>query len=157
MENKKNRSGGTQKAPEEEERHFLHKLSDCCAQHAESHTPKPVRPLTEHDEMPEKCQKDMSSLCKILPRVEDAVDKNPHPSYIPHLCDFYQSVIQGRFCPHAPLLLEWGKGGFAGMYSCIKDDVSTEEGLLNLTSYCSFIKSCREYFHCTNILPPRRL
>lgn len=106
--------------PVEAEIQFLLKLSDCCAAHAESShaAAKPLRPLTERDALPEKCQRDMASLCSILPKVEKTygVEKNPHPALLPHLCDFYQSVVQGRFCPHAPLLLEWGKGGTAGMY-----------------------------------------
>lgn len=135
MASKKSRSGGTQKAPIEAERHFLLKLSDCCAQHAESHPAKPLQPLTEQDEIPERCQREMSSLCKILPRVEDtySIDKNPHPSYLTHLCDFYQSVIQGRFCPHAPLLLDWGKNGTEGMYYRIDSAGTIERVRIHLT------------------------
>ena len=116
MASKKSRSGGPQKAPAEAERHFLLRLSECCLDHGATHSTKPVISTTECDEMPEKCQKDMGALLRILPKVEDAygLEKNPHPSYLPHLCDFYQSVIGRHFCPYAPLLFDWGKGGIAG-------------------------------------------
>lgn len=117
MASKRSSSGGTEKASDEPaEKHFLMKLSDCCALHAESHSTRPTRALTEQDEMPEKCQRDIISLSKILPKVEETygIDKEPHPSFLPHLCAFYENVVHGVFCPHAPLLLDWGKRGTEG-------------------------------------------
>ena len=129
MASKRSHPGTDNPEKEPPEKLFLMKLADCCNLHAESShaSSKPMRALTEQDEMPERCQRDIVSLSKILPRVEEtyAIDKEPHVSFLPHLCSFYESVIHGVFCPHAPLLLEWGKGGKQGLYS--KENVVTWE------------------------------
>lgn len=113
MASKRSRPGTENAEEQPPEKLFLMKLADCCNVHAKSShaSSKPTRALTEQDEMPEMCKRDIASLSKILPRVEEtyAIDKEPHVSFLPHLCSFYESVIHGVFCPHAPLLLEWGK------------------------------------------------
>jgi hypothetical protein len=38
----------------------------------------------------------------------------PEASDVAHLCDFYHSVMGGVYCPHAPHLFRWGKGGIDG-------------------------------------------
>lgn len=49
------------------------------------------------------CERSLESLRKILPKVERAYGVAAHPKAtdVRHLCDFYGSVVQRRFCPSA--------------------------------------------------------
>ena len=107
MSDRSSRAGDTQ------ERHLLLMLSECCNKHGLTHNTD-----VPHEEIPERCQRDIDALRKILPKVECmvAVEEKPHPLDVAQLCHFYQTVMNGGFCPHAPLLFEWGKNGTAGMW-----------------------------------------
>ena len=124
---------------------ILLKMSDACCKHGDYHSKKQpnCRPDPNNDEanLPQRCLKDIRALRQLLPKVEKTiqpqVDSNEaspraaktgrskaiqkegtEASDICHLCDFYESVLNGVFCPHAPHLFQWGKGGIDGK----KDD-----------------------------------
>jgi hypothetical protein len=93
------------------------KLSDACNKHAAYHQGRnnSVRADEDEENLPEKCRNDLQSLRLLLPRVEKSFQppapgkKGPEAADVAHLCDFYNSVLRGVYCPHAPHLFHWGK------------------------------------------------
>eukprot|EP00980_Cylindrotheca_fusiformis_P025542 scaffold14008_cov124-Cylindrotheca_fusiformis.AAC.10 len=91
------------------------KLADACNKHSAYHqTAKSFARLDEdEDNLPEKCRKDLVSVRALLPKVEKCFPlgqaKQCDASDVVHLCDFYERVLLGVYCPHAPALLQWGK------------------------------------------------
>ena len=86
-------------------RHLLHSSGD----------------LQTTNTLPVECTKALTILEKTLPKLERTYRANPAaPSattveHVGHICDFYQDVIRGGFCPHAPhLLLALGQGATQG-------------------------------------------
>jgi hypothetical protein len=68
--------------------------------------------LTEsEEEVPRYCQESLQSLRVIVPKVErNYPPRETSATELHHLCDFYQDVLSGGFCPHAPHLFLLGKG-----------------------------------------------
>jgi hypothetical protein len=98
-------------------------LSDNCRKHKISgnthHECNNI--LTEEwDDVPGYCQEALTALKRILPRVEhripigNNVKVSSSVSDLGHLCDFYNDVIRGGFCPHALHLFDLGKGAVEG-------------------------------------------
>jgi hypothetical protein len=92
----------------DERNEVLLRLSNACQQHQLHHTDEEHN-NDHHDDGPllsVQCQKDLQSLRKILPKVEETYQaaNTPHPIQVAHLCDFYRNVMDGTFCPHAPSL-----------------------------------------------------
>ena len=89
------------------ERPLLEQLAKACQCHRVSQH-KNVGP--RHDEeMSLACQKDLKLLTVLLPKVEAACCNDVNSmEVVGHLCDFYNDVLRGGFCPHAPSLFRWG-------------------------------------------------
>lgn len=111
---------------------LLQRLSHACQYHASHHYANNnangasvlANPDDALDDIPARCRKDLVTLGTILPKVEQATNQQPTAAEIGHLCSFYQDVLVGGYCPHAPHLFTWGKGGTEGMCGC---HGSTEE------------------------------
>jgi hypothetical protein len=91
------------------------KLADACNKHATYHqtTKNFARQDDEEENLPEKCRKDLFSVRALLPKVEKCFPPNQakqcEASDVAHLCDFYERVLRGVYCPHSPALFQWGK------------------------------------------------
>ena len=102
------------------------KLSKACKKHLDQHSDPnnpSVRALADGTKLPELCQRDIQTLKKLLPKVEKAIrpptkkgQTGPSAVDVAHLCDYYQSVIRGVFCPHAAHLFDQGQGGIEGKF-----------------------------------------
>ena len=58
------------------------------------------------------CKKDLRLLKELLPKVEATCSTDAKATdVVGHLCDFYNDVLTGGFCPHAPNLFRWGGNG----------------------------------------------
>ena len=103
---------------------LLQRLSHACQYHASHHYANNnangasvlANPDDALDDIPARCRKDLVTLGTILPKVEQATNQQPTAAEIGHLCSFYQDVLVGGYCPHAPHLFNWGKGGTEGMF-----------------------------------------
>lgn len=78
---------------------LLVQLSVACQKHRVQHHPN------GEDDHSSECQKDLKALSVVIPKVEA---EYLHSAEIAHLCDFYNDVINGGFCPHAPKLFRTG-------------------------------------------------
>eukprot|EP00526_Cylindrotheca_closterium_P015523 CAMPEP_0113604366 /NCGR_PEP_ID=MMETSP0017_2-20120614/1757_1 /TAXON_ID=2856 /ORGANISM="Cylindrotheca closterium" /LENGTH=246 /DNA_ID=CAMNT_0000512787 /DNA_START=89 /DNA_END=825 /DNA_ORIENTATION=+ /assembly_acc=CAM_ASM_000147 len=91
------------------------KLADAFNKHAEYHktTKSFVRPDEEEAKLPERCRKDLASVRALLPKLEKCFPPqqavNCDASDLAHLCNFYERVLRGVYCPHSPGLLQWGR------------------------------------------------
>jgi hypothetical protein len=57
-------------------------------------------------------KKDLRLLKELLPKVEATCSTDAKATdVVGHLCDFYNDVLTGGFCPHAPNLFRWGGNG----------------------------------------------
>ena len=66
------------------------------------------------DDVPPGCREALTSLRTVLPKVEQAYPSHHHHHAsttttttvqdLAHMCDFYNDVLSGGFCPHAPHL-----------------------------------------------------
>ena len=69
----------------------------------------------DEENIPEQCRIDLEKLRNLLPEIEKKFhpsthgEKGPAAQDIAHLCDFYNSVMQGNYCPYAPHLFHMGK------------------------------------------------
>lgn len=85
---------------------LLVSLSESCRKHsASAHASNKGLCAATVAEAPQCCQEALTSLRTILPKVEKAYP--PHKSAVQdvaHMCDFYQDVLSGGFCPNAPHL-----------------------------------------------------
>ena len=101
---------------------ILLKMSDACNKHAAYHLSRKSGHRLEgsDDSLPEKCRVDLRNLSLLLPKVEKSYkasaieQKGPASCDVVHLCEFYCSVVRGSYCPHAPQIFLWGKGGSEG-------------------------------------------
>jgi hypothetical protein len=111
-------------------------LSDNCRKHSingNTHHESNHVLSEEWDNVPLFCQEALTTLKRILPRVENRIliiennnnnNNNSNDtkmissnvSDLGHLCDFYNDVILGGFCPHALHLFDLGKGAIEGKY-----------------------------------------
>lgn len=86
-------------------------LSESCRKHsASAHESNKGLCAATVEEAPQCCQDALASLRTILPKVEKAYP--PHKTQVhdlAHMCDFYNDVLSGGFCPNAPHL-------FLGVY-----------------------------------------
>jgi hypothetical protein len=90
-----------------EERPLLEQLAEACQYHRATQHKDGAPRLDE--EMSLACQKDLKLLTELLPKVEAACCKDVNSmDVVGHLCDFYNDVLRGGFCPHAPCLFRWG-------------------------------------------------
>jgi len=83
---------------------LLVSLSESCRKHAASAHASSNKGLCV-GEAPKCCQEALASLRTILPKVEKAYP--PHKASVQdvaHMCDFYNDVLTGGFCHHAPHL-----------------------------------------------------
>lgn len=105
-------------APKSDEPSLLFELSESCARHRLRHEKNHIATdsVDEVGGVPAFCQDVINTLRKILPKVEKHyhASRNPKPEDISHICDFYEQVIEGGFCPHAPLIIKQGKHGSDG-------------------------------------------
>jgi len=85
---------------------LLVSLSESCRKHsASAHASNKGLCAQTVSEAPQCCQEALSSLRTILPKVEKAY--SPGKSAVQdvvHMCDFYNDVLSGGFCPNAPHL-----------------------------------------------------
>ena len=92
---------------------MLLQLSGSCARHRSRHEKGRIsaHPNDVEGEVPKFCQDVINTLRKVMPKVEQAyrASTNPRVEDIGHICDFFEQVIEGGFCPHAPHLLRLGK------------------------------------------------
>lgn len=69
----------------------------------------------EVENIPDQCRVDLEKLRNLLPEIEKKFqppahgERGPDAHDVAHLCDFYNSVMQGNYCPHAPHLFGTGK------------------------------------------------
>lgn len=109
---------------------FLLKLSRSCNAHATNcHKDRIARPVGLEDEVeriPDQCRADLEQLRNLLPEIEKKFQppapgqRGPEAHDVAHLCDFYNSVMQGNYCPYAPHLFDLGKSpknGEHGLFS----------------------------------------
>ena len=86
---------------------LLVSLSESCRNHsASAHACKEGLCAATVEDAPQCCQDALASLRTILPKVEKAYP--PHKTLVhdlAHMCDFYNDVLSGGFCPNAPHLL----------------------------------------------------
>lgn len=93
-----------------EERPLLELLAAACQSHRITQHKNGATKLDE--EMSPACQRDLKLLKELLPKVEATCCKDVHSlDVVGHLCDFYNDVLKGGFCPHAPNLFMWGESG----------------------------------------------
>ena len=91
------------------------KLADAFNKHAEYHmtTKSFVRPDEDEAKLPERCRKDLASVRALLPKLEKCFPPqqavNCDASDLAHLCNFYERVLRGVYCPHSPGLFQWGR------------------------------------------------
>lgn len=94
------------------------KLADGCNKHSTYHqtSKRSVRQDEDEENVPEQCRKDLISMKALLPKVEkcfQASNSNQQNQVeatdVAHLCDFYERVLRGVYCPHSPALFKWGK------------------------------------------------
>ncbi|KAL3944314.1 MAG: hypothetical protein SGBAC_001607 [Bacillariaceae sp.] len=91
------------------------KLADAFNKHAEYHktTKSFVPPDEEESKLPERCRKDLASVRALLPKLEKCFPPqqvvNCDASDLAHLCNFYERVLRGVYCPHSPGLFQWGR------------------------------------------------
>jgi len=91
------------------------KFADAFNKHAEYHkiTKNFVRPDEEEAKLPERCRKDLGSARVLLPKLEKCFPSQQaehcDASDLAHLCDFYERVLRGVYCPHSPGLFQWGR------------------------------------------------
>ena len=85
---------------------ILVSLSESCRKHsASAHESNKGLFAATVMEAPQCCQEALASLRTILPKVEKAYP--PHNTMVhdlAHMCDFYNDVLSGGFCPNAPHL-----------------------------------------------------
>jgi hypothetical protein len=110
-------------APAEDESLLL-QLSECCHRHqvslhAKKESTASVWCQDDEEQVPQGCRLAIDMLRKILPKVElksmsihraPGQKRGPPARDVAHMCDFYTSVLNGVFCPHAPHLFLLGKG-----------------------------------------------
>jgi len=92
---------------------LISQLFASCTKHRLYHD---VSGADEDNGVPDRCQSILTSLRKILPKVEEAYHskKKPRAEDVGHMCEFYVQVMEGNFCPNAPHLFRLGKGGTQG-------------------------------------------
>lgn len=96
----------------------LVKLSRSCNSHSTNcHKDRKgaVRVDDEETRIPDQCRSDLEMLRNLLPEIEKKFrppargERGPEAHDVAHLCDFYNSVMQGNYCPYAPHLFHMGK------------------------------------------------
>ncbi len=93
-----------------DERPLIELLAVACQKHQITHHKNGATSLGE--KMPQCCQKDLRLLKELLPKVEATYCTDVKATdAVAHLCDFYNDVLAGGFCPHAPNLFRWGDNG----------------------------------------------
>lgn len=97
---------------------LLTSLANCCQVHHTHHERErlPGDPVDEEEDVPSFCGDALRALSAILPKVERSIrnQARPNPDILVKLCDFYDQVTQGAFCPHAPHLFKRGKDAAEG-------------------------------------------
>lgn len=97
---------------------FLSKLAKSCQQHSANchkYGKTAVRLDTEEGPIPDQCRSDMEKLRNLLPEIEKKFrppakgERGPEAYDVANLCDFYNSAMQGTYCPYAPHLFLTGK------------------------------------------------
>ncbi len=101
----------------------LIKLSHSCNAHSNNcHRDRNivVNVDNEAEDIPEQCRVDLEKLRNLLPEIEKKFQppayggKGPEANDVAHLCDFYNSAMQGSYCPYAPHLFHRGKSPDSG-------------------------------------------
>ena len=149
------RGGGTAaKEGQQSSTGILLKMSDACCKHGDYHKKQlpnsRADPKNNEENLPQRCLKDIRALRQLLPKVEKSIqpqvdtpgwkrkrsrakslkETGADASDVSHLCDFYDTVLNGHFCPHAPHLFQWGKGGIDGKARKVGKSIF-------VTSHCS--------------------
>jgi len=106
---------------------LLVKLSRSCNSHSSNcHKDRKggvLRGAEDKDDertIPAQCRTDLEKLRNLLPEIEKKFqppgrdEKGPEAHDVAHLCDFYNSAMQGNYCPYAPHLFHMGKSGNEG-------------------------------------------
>jgi hypothetical protein len=91
-----------------EERPLLEMLAVACQKHKATHHKNQNGAAHFEDEMPQGCKRDLEFLKELIPKVEASYCKDVRSTDVANLCDFYNDVLEGGFCPHAPNLFRWG-------------------------------------------------
>lgn len=109
-------------------------LSDNCRKHqlsGQHHHHKNCYVAECWNDVPKYCQEALETLKRILPKVEQTIQvcdgsaSNTNKPTINklvdlgHMCDFYNDVLVGGFCPNALYLFDLGKGAIESKYLCI--------------------------------------
>jgi hypothetical protein len=104
---------------------FLLHLSRSCNAHATKCHKDPRTTISAEDEeerIPDQCRADLEAMRNLLPEIEKKFQppaqgqRGPEAHDVAHLCDFYNSVMQGNYCPYAPHLFHLGKSPKDGSY-----------------------------------------
>ena len=102
---------------------LLLRLSEACMKHKNYHIKNPDEESNEDENIPKRCEKDLNSLRKIIPRVETGYqlpvenergresEKIIEASEILNLCVFYKTIMFGSFCPHSMNIFDNGDLG----------------------------------------------
>lgn len=138
---------------------LLLKILEACAKHKRRHEHDDAWAIAErtneqNDKRHAKCQQDLQSLARVLPRVEPTicVDGRWRDEYcligttsgdemkikehsgeddVRHLCALYRAIARGAFCPHAPQFLFGGQTDILSIErGSATDDVALAKGLL---------------------------
>jgi len=83
-----------------EDKTILVVLAEICKKHAATH-----HRHRQDEAQSEGCQRDLDHLSTLIPKVETAYLKS---TQFDDLCDFYNDVLSGGFCPYAPNLFNGG-------------------------------------------------
>lgn len=86
----------------------LLKLSQACQKHRQDHHLSNNYPNND-EPISDACNSGLKALQSLLPKVENACLEAGTLRFtdVSHLCDFYNDVLEGGFCPHAPNLFGW--------------------------------------------------
>ena len=93
-----------------EDRPLIELLAAACEKHRITH--HSVGDVRPGESTRTACKRDLRLLKELLPRVELSCCRELNSvEMLGHLCDFYNDVLQGGFCPHAPELFRGGDDG----------------------------------------------
>jgi hypothetical protein len=95
---------------------LLVQISESCARHRLRHEKQQSHHGAGEENMSTFCQESIKTLRKIVPKIERQyhASTNPQAEDIGHICDFYEQLIEGDFCPHAPDALRQENGPLNG-------------------------------------------
>lgn len=116
------------------------KLLDACKKHKALHSEGKITPVENNRQKPPtRCRKDLRGLQTVLPSVESEFKKASSVENVKHLCEFYKSVVNNGFCPHANLTFSNSSENLLRVVQLLRHLTFTPDGYKYVKDVCGTI------------------